>query len=327
MRFLWLAALVACSTSPPEIIGVVPLRPDASTTTSDAVTTFAVDRVFLGDTSIDGTPLIDAWTQLGFDLDGLTTTTASTDVCTNPVPHAQVDGVNGIDNAWGQTILPLLQTAFFQQSVSEPSTTAIQQGKWTWIVEITGSSGDRNQSAIGLSGQVFIGAPLDTPPTFDATLDWPVRPSSLVDPTAIDSSQFQFTEVYVVDGTIVGRGSDQLLLPLWGLMPTLRVHHPVMAIHPDGTGILGGVLDPGELVAAFRVAEGNFFGPSCGEFDDTAQILAAQDILSDATNASGTPCNAISIGVRFTVKRVANPTQIGSDPKPLVDQCPDAGTD
>jgi len=51
------------------------------------------------------------WRSIGFDRDGLCTTKDSTDVCMRAAgapATAQDDGDNGIDNAWGHTITPLL---------------------------------------------------------------------------------------------------------------------------------------------------------------------------------------------------------------------------
>lgn len=58
-----------------------------------------------------GLPSDDAWKSVGFDLDGLCTTSASTDVCTRAQgapATAQEDGHLGIDNTFGRAIVPQL---------------------------------------------------------------------------------------------------------------------------------------------------------------------------------------------------------------------------
>ena len=99
-----------------------PPPPDAGAPTSN-VYTFAVDTVFLGESTRNGTPSSTAWKDYGYDIDGLVTTSSSTNVCTlsSGAPKAnQNDGTGGIDNAWGAIILPIIQTA---ASMPTPSAT------------------------------------------------------------------------------------------------------------------------------------------------------------------------------------------------------------
>jgi len=65
-----------------------------------------------------------------------------------------------------------------------------------------------------------------------------------------------------------------------------------------------------------------------GPFDGiAAQVVGMQDIMLDGTNTPGVPCNAISIGVKFTAKQIANDATT-VDPAPLPNPCAfDAGTD
>lgn len=53
------------------------------------------------------------WKTIGYDRDGRCTTAMSTDVCMRPsgaTTSSQVDGVNGIDNAWGSAVTPVLES-------------------------------------------------------------------------------------------------------------------------------------------------------------------------------------------------------------------------
>jgi hypothetical protein len=96
------------------------------------------------------------------------------------------------------------------------------------------------------------------------------------------------------------------------------------------SGIIAGVLDTDEAIAAARYLADrlstSLCNPAAFELFAGDPITEAQDILDDGTNASGVPCNAISIGIGFTAKLVANPTQVAVDPTPLPDPC-DAGVD
>ena len=63
---------------------VPPAVPDAGPTTSQTVTTFAIDSVQLGD-STGGVLSTTAWKSFGLDLDGKHTLQSSTDVCSTTV--------------------------------------------------------------------------------------------------------------------------------------------------------------------------------------------------------------------------------------------------
>jgi hypothetical protein len=51
------------------------------------------------------------------------------------------------------------------------------------------------------------------------------------------------------------------------------------------------------------------------------QIEQMQDILLDGTNYAGVECDALSIGIGFNAKRIANPTTVLADPPPPIDPC------
>ena len=90
----------ACATLPPQnSIGVQSLK---------------FTTIHLGEATLTGTVSASAWKDYGYNLDGLCTTKASTDVCTlvQGSPKAvQVDGTGGNDNSWGANIVPIWQSA------------------------------------------------------------------------------------------------------------------------------------------------------------------------------------------------------------------------
>ena len=113
----------------------------------------------------------------------------------------------------------------------------------------------------------------------------------------------------------------------------LRVYHPSLTFeHVDPSsaahGTIAGVLATQDIIDAFRRLAGRVSTSLCGPaFDGIAgQLSQSQDILGDGTNTPGVPCDAISIGIGFTAKLVANPTKVGVEPPPLPDLC-DAGPD
>src|SRR5262245_23512873 len=75
--------------------------------------TFAISKLYLGDTDPDGTPdKANGWKHFGYDLDGKVSTATSTDLCKtrNGASPANVypDGDDGIDNSFGKLILPII---------------------------------------------------------------------------------------------------------------------------------------------------------------------------------------------------------------------------
>jgi len=327
----------------------VPPRPaDAGGVVHGGAETFVLDSILLGDTDRAGQPSNLAWKTYGYDLDGLITDKSSRDVCTllsgSPFSN-QADGKGGIDNAVGSVVLPVLETLAELPTPSAIATQVIRAGGFTLEIALDGPSDVPGTAGIG--GQVFTGAALDSPPAFDGTTSWPVLASSLMDgATLAGGARVAFEDGYVTgDGTFVsGVPSDApIVIPLrfpdrvQGAL-VLRIHHAVLTFQRDETdptrlvnGTIAGVLDADELAEAVQ-EYANVNSPTlCGSsFDGIAnQLRQAQDILRDGTNAPGVPCDAISIGVGFTARRVASPTIVASDPPAPPNLCdtPDAGPD
>jgi hypothetical protein len=320
--------------------------PDAGVTTSPSVTTFAVDRLFLGETTRDGVPSNAAWKEFGLDLDGRDTTADSTDVCTlfGGAPRSnQTDGVGGIDNAWGSVLMPVVETMVGAPTPSVDATGVIASGEWTLLIQVTGLSDDPAQTAAGLGAQVFVGAQTAQAPAFDSSTDWPIRPSSVTDASKVPfDATVQFSNVYVTGGTLVARDSNApLTVPLvlvlaGGIEETqvpITIHDPIVTFDhftpaTAANGTIAGVMDTAAFVETMQRISGRISLSLCGRaFDGIAdQLRQAQDILSDGTNAPGPACDGISIGLGFTAKLVASPTTLGVDP-PLPDLCADAGAD
>jgi hypothetical protein len=363
MRFwmvtLSLGLLADCTSSPPPVTdNVVPPRPaGAVTTTRGNVQTFALDTILLGDLPRDGdihvtmsapsagcgtaasTPVtVTAWETFGFDLDGLVTTKTSTNVCTltNGAPASdQVDGEGGIDNAWGATLVPILQTGLETATLSADETALVAAGSWTLQIEVDGLPTD-GVAVDGIGAQVFVSGAYDQgTPAFDASTDWPVLASSTVagDGDGLDAL-VAYEDAYVTNGTFVsGTPSEQpVIVPLVfrGVPVPLRIHRAVITFELSSSdptrlvnGTLAGVLVTSELVATLRAQAGLFSTSLCGSaFDGVVQQVAqAEDILEDETNVPDLACDAISIGIGFTAKLVANPTKVVPDPTPPPDPC------
>lgn len=312
---------------PPQIDGGPP-----TTTTS----TYALQAIFLGETDRSGNVSATAWKDYGFNLDGLVTVKSSTDVCTLApgAPTAnQVDGNNGIDNAWGATLLPLIQTATSQPNPSQTETGFIDTGAWTVQLQITGLSSDPKQSATGLVAQIFTSGLYDNgTPAFDSSTDWPVLSTSVADGQNVSSgSTMVFKSAYVTSGTFVsGKGPDPLILSLnfSGVPVELHIHDAIITFdHSAATsltnGTIAGVLDTQEFITTLKSVAGQFSTALCGTaFDGIAQqIQQASDILDDGTNTSGALCNGISVAMGFDAVQIANPTKVAAPPPPPPNPC------
>jgi hypothetical protein len=182
-------------------------------------------------------------------------------------------------------------------------------------------------------------------PAFDATTDWPVLASSVVDgKTIAGGSLIEDDGAYVTGTTFVSAPPKDMpiALPLRldsGIAIPLLIHHAVVTVSVSASdpstlsnGTIAGTLDTNELIATLAAAGHKYSVSLCGSaFDGVAeQIQGMQDILLDGTNHAGAACNALSIGIGFNAQRIANPTTVVDDPPPPPDPCTvtfDAGTD
>ena len=325
------AVLCRCSTVPSDALPPPEMEAGAPTTTT--ISTFAIDSLAIGD---HGT-----WRALGYDLDGKTTDQESTDVCTlAPDTPAldQIDGHEGRDDSFAKNIVPIVETAGGIVDLAQTETLAVQKGVFTLQIQVVGLSDDSDQTADGLVAQVFASDVSDAlPPRFDSTTDWPVLPESLIDSSTIQGGALaHFTAAYVTHGTFVAGTNEDVTIPFHvnidGFVFTLPIHEAIItfdhvALNAAFNGELAGVINPSELIAIFRRFGGRVSASLCGSaFDGIASQLAqAADILSDRSNHAGTPCTAISFGMGFHARRIANPTKVAA-PLDYPDPC-DAGTD
>jgi hypothetical protein len=304
-------------------------------TTSTTKHNFAIHNLYLGDTNADAptfTASTTAWENFGYNIDGLITTAQSTDVCspyTKGNTVQQIDGTNGIDNAFGSQITTQLQT--FGLSSSKVSGD-IAAGNFTLEFDTVGLDGTATQTATGLSGQLFAGSTYAGTPALNAaatgfaiTDDWPVNGSLLVNPTDIDAgSTVVFPGAYVSAGTWVSgsqSGSIALTLSLAGVSLTLNIHAGVitMPVTSDSTmqlhakeGFVSGVIDTAELLSAIDPILAKL-GYCSAESVAVGIISNAQDIIisgQTVSNKANTPCNGISVGLAFDADEIAQPDTI-----------------
>lgn len=318
------AIVVGCSSDDTGSTGTggASKQPPAAAGGATAATderTFAIFSLQLGETDRAGAPSKDAWKKYGYDLDGVRSTKESTNVCTRVTgasSAAQEDGDEGIDNAFGKTILPNLPLTSPSKTVND----AIQaEGTFTIMMKLKGLTDDPAQTNTGLSGTLLIGGPLGTPtapkrPDFSPSFQWPYR----------QEPQIPITGAYVNGGVFVnGTSTDSILisLTLQGQQLALKINKPIITFKHTppsdlAEGTIAGVIATDELIASIEKVAGSLSPTLCGgaaldAIKDT--IRKSSDMLKDGTNRPGVSCDAISVGIGFTAKRVANPTEIYKD--------------
>jgi hypothetical protein len=298
-------------------------------------TVLAVDRLYFGETNWDDTPNpTNGWRLFGLDIDGKSSTASSTDVCQpafgGAASVAYPDGPGGLDNSFGKNILP----TFVQNipALTSQANAALINGDFTILLRLGGLGAAPDQGSI--PAKVYGGAFLTTStPLFDGTDCWPVAPESLSDPADIESAKLSFPQSSLTGDhwDSVGTGDLFLTLQVLGFQGHVTVHHArlVMDLDADhlGTqkGIISGVLDTEEFVAAINTLMSSFDPQNCAnppgvQAIDTI-IRQASDLMKDGTQNPAATCDGISIGLGFKAARV----QFGMlgdplDPKP--DPCP-----
>jgi hypothetical protein len=336
-----------CANLPAAACTVAP-KQGGSATTSTAKHNYAISKLYLGNYDRNGQKdTTNGWQSFGYNIDGLVTSRTSTDVCTLAMGAAkdvQVDGTDGIDNSFGENILPIV-TSF--NDVDMTVNTDITEGHFTVMTYVTGlDDSNPTQTATGLSGVLLPGADYAVvleagAPAFDMTTNWPAAPGTLAcapnctgqDPVA--NAAVKFPSAYVTNGTFVnGTPSDvQLSLGIGGQTLNVTAHSAVMTfqVPTPGTvknGTIAGVIKTSELLTAVQGIAGHISNSLCSaaSFQSIATAIEqAADIILNAdgsiSNTAGTACSGISIGIGFDAKEIAAPTVIAPPPAPAANPC------
>lgn len=283
--------------------------------------TYAISRLFLGDTDFAGNAAPTAWQSFGYDLDGLTSSADSTQHC---VPYGNAspktiypDGMAGRDNGWGKNLLPIFFGLFadFGAQANE----AILAGTTTTLFVVPGlGAGSAYQ---GLSATVTPGASRDSPPAFDGSDSWPRHATG----TPV-SGAYVTGDVLVLP---VGELTLDLVAVEGGIATPFPLREAVitMELAPDRQsaqrGIIAGIMDVEEYLDEMR--------PFWGAVDPTIcsgatlasieeQLRGAADILAGATQTVGETCDHIAVGLGFEAVAVSVGETV-ADPPPTPDPC------
>ena len=270
------------------------------------------------------------WKSFGFDIDGLVSTAASTDVCQpnsgGAAGTAYPDGNNGIDNSWGKNILPIILSV--DPTFATDVNSAIAGGTLTTLFELAclTPKGD----VPSFLTKLFVATPLGSTPLLDGTDQWPVAPELLTNPTSDpDSAAITFTSSSIT-GTLFDTGPNQtfaLRFPFstTSLDLTLRAAHVQMTLSSDRKsatgGMIGGVMKTEDLVA--QIKKIGYALNLCNSSvlpNIITVVRQASDIMSDGTQDPSKTCDGISIGLGFDATQ-AQRGPVGP-PEPTAQSCP-----
>jgi hypothetical protein len=294
-------------------------------TPSDGVV-LALDTIDFGDVAKN----VDKSQMLGFNIDGLISTAASTDLC-QPVMGGSKsavypDGDMGIDNSFGKNILP--QILGIAPGFSASTTNSIADGKFSMMLDFAGLTAAADQPSVVT--RLYGGTDLGFPPSFDGMDCWPVVPELLTTPTDITSSTVVFDKSSVLGNKWISgtAGTITLTVPAGPASITLTIHKASISLnlsadHKSATGgLIGGVLDTDEFIKEIKKALFAINPAFCmlvGQFEP--QMRQSSDILVDGSQDPAKTCNGISIGFGFTMKEIQL-GGVGPKATPVTMTCP-----
>jgi hypothetical protein len=288
-------------------------------------------KVLLGDTDWNGNPSTDAWKHIGLDLDGKNSTAKSKDLC-KPYGGAlpkdvYPDGDDGIDNAWGRSILPI--ALGLAADVPAKAQDRLDQGIGNFMLQLVGVTPADDTCDIPIRFDVLL--PLKNPPQFSSLDVWPLDPTWLADPGDAASTKLTMSgDLHAnvittsVPGHVVLTGATGFLDHQPLVLSAARVRLELDATHTSVVrGVLGGVLSVSDLVEAYQASLGGFDQGLCsGPTLDAIleQVRRSADILADGSQDPAKTCDGISIGLGFTALP-ANLGPVGQPPPPPPKPC------
>ncbi|HTJ82202.1 MAG TPA: hypothetical protein VL400_10790 [Polyangiaceae bacterium] len=310
-----------------------PPRPSGASAGDGTGKLYGTTHLYIGTKTRAGAESADAWKDYGYDLDGQSTSSDFSNHC-KPAGGAAPnnvfpDGNNGIDNAFGKVLLPVIKTA---AQTSTPDlegslNDSIASGSFNIMLDLANLGDGTDYDPIDAylyAGKNGVGSA------------WEAAPEFLKDPTnadmtaALHSSQVHFTSSYTNANTWVSgdKGTVGLKLGIAGFSLDLNIRSAVITMelaadHSGATnGVIAGVLDTEELIAQLR----DVLGAVDPSFCEGAavegilnQIRQASDIMKDGSQDPSATCDGISIGLGFdaspvTISKIGDPAVPGELP-------------
>jgi hypothetical protein len=254
------------------------------------------------------------WKKVGFNLDGLVSTSASTDVCQpNAGGPKHADGEDGIDNSFGQNLLPVIIGLYPAWPIDVNNELDIGDFNALLKMYCLPPTGDVPK----FTTKLFGGARLGANPKYDGTDLWPVAPELLANPDDPESSTIVFSNASVTGSKFdLGKAKKFILtVPMeseerrTSLKLTLYAPQVTMTLSEDRTratkGRIGGVLDTEEFIT--EVNKAGWVFDQCGDvvWDNVINMVRqSSDIMADGTQDPTKTCNGITIGFGFEMREV-----------------------
>jgi hypothetical protein len=326
----------ACSDSTPSTssdAGVIPPNPNGPAPDGTGSTVLAISAVYFG----EGNDYSD-WKSIGLDIDGKTTTSSSKDVCAPPPggdTYTQIDGDNGIDNSFGENLVPILGSVY-GDGFSTAANAALRAGDATMLFRLGDLGTNQNESP--LLGLVYRAAPA-------TNLKWDGGDVRDVDTASVaagdvDRPLLTLSGGYMNARTWVGvPAAGPVLLDLHiaqeGHFPAgIPMNHVrvLMQIDPSNAsathGVISGIVAPADAIAYFKKLADWGSDTFCSQSavgDISSFVEAAADVMLDGSNAPGEQCNGISVGLGFDAVAVKLGNAVTVAPPAPPDPCPDGG--
>lgn len=334
----------------PGAVGCIPLRPDSSTSSASDATeaSFALRNVVLDqyDTNLSHTDIAQQWRTIGFNVDGIDTNSESAPLSCQQMPDPDgglpvvfpIDGVNGIDNAFGSVLVPNFVGATVP-NLEDAVCCFHQRGRGTIIMQLTKWNGTPNDAQVTIALMVSSDAtsldPATTPLSWDAAAgkhelirtsnsmpadapSWaPNMDTYYISPREISGGDLTApkhfdTNGYVRDGYVVMTMNSSQPIKLYlgasqGISIGLQDGRMLAHISADGNyldaGTMGGRMGSTELrEASLRLLASGADQAFCNSvITDIINPLINQygDVLANGQVNENAPCDALSVGVRF----------------------------
>jgi len=313
--------------------GLPPARPSASST-GGATKWFAFDAMKLGLTDrATGLSKPTAWQDYGYNLDDRLTSATDSLTSTNSCKRLSgspskvlADGTLGIDNNFGQHFMAVMKS--LKADTEDALNKYFADGYFTLLLRLDNVGPDDNAK---VPGALYVAGRFSTTvaPTFTTADRWPVTSDSLLDGVDLTKPRVTFPAGYMAKGVWVSSdiGSETVDLKLPFLGGVLPLESGVLSVRvsdgADGT-IAGGTLTSTVTTVfttwlkSFGVCAGTAVYDQCVEtLTLSADLVSAAPKLQDTTK----PCNALSIGLGFTMKPTGEPKSVVA-PTPLPSGCP-----
>lgn len=332
-------AVVAPVDAGPIVVGdAVPPDAPSTSSTGGAVKWFAINHFLIGTELPNGVHSSTAWQTLGYDLDGRVTSASDSKLNANTCHRVAgspsgvlTDGLDGRDNNFGSRVMAVVSQ--LQSGVEDSFNQQIAAGGTTWLLRLDNVGPADNANVPGALYNTAAFAAGSTP-KWDGSDTFRVLTTSLTDGASLSKPYVVFAGGYMSGGVWVsGAGTYVVPFPLSvsGAVALLPVEGAILSVRvADGTGgVFAGVIGEANLATMFGGVIRSF--GICPSSSTYAQVLATIGQASDLVRGApqwqnpSVDCEAISIGLGFTMKPVQPPTTAVAPPGALPDPCGDAG--